>query len=98
MLIQHQLTFLRDKTNGNSHDYSTAKSNSKKIRKSTLLKMHLRARIVGPRNKHGVTYDFIQKLNTNPKEPEILGDGTQNKSYLHINDCIEAMQVVCKLE
>ena len=49
------------------------------------------ANIVGPRSKHGVIYDFIQKLKANPKELEILGDGTQNKSYLHINDCIQAM-------
>ena len=49
------------------------------------------ANIVGPRSKHGVIYDFIQKLKANHKELEILGDGTQNKSYLHINDCIEAM-------
>jgi UDP-glucose 4-epimerase len=49
------------------------------------------ANIVGPRSKHGVIYDFIQKLKANPKELEILGDGTQNKSYLHINDCVEAM-------
>jgi UDP-glucose 4-epimerase len=49
------------------------------------------ANIVGPRNKHGVIHDFMQKLKTNPKELEILGDGTQNKSYLYISDCIEAM-------
>ena len=49
------------------------------------------ANIVGPRSKHGVIYDFIQKLEANPKELEILGDGTQNKSYLHINDCIQAI-------
>lgn len=49
------------------------------------------ANIVGPRNKHGVIYDFIQKLKKNPKELEILGDGTQTKSYLHVSDCIEAM-------
>ncbi len=49
------------------------------------------ANIVGPRSPHGVVYDFIQKLNVNPKGLEILGDGTQNKSYLYINDCIEAM-------
>ena len=49
------------------------------------------ANIVGPRSKHGVIYDFIQKLDKNPKELEILGDGTQNRSYLHVNDCVEAM-------
>jgi len=49
------------------------------------------ANIVGPRSQHGVIRDFIQKLKKNPNELEILGDGTQTKSYLHIGDCIEAM-------
>jgi len=49
------------------------------------------ANIVGPRSQHGVIYDFIQKLQKDPNELEILGDGTQNKSYLYITDCIEAM-------
>lgn len=49
------------------------------------------ANIVGPRSEHGVIYDFVQKLRKKPNELEILGDGTQNKSYLHIRDCIEAM-------
>ena len=40
------------------------------------------ANIVGPRSKHGVIYDFLQKLQRNPSELEILGDGTQRKSYL----------------
>ena len=49
------------------------------------------ANIVGPRSTHGVIYDFIQKLKKNPKELEILGDGTQTKSYLYIDDCIDAI-------
>ena len=49
------------------------------------------ANIVGPRSRHGVIYDFIRKLKTNPGELEILGDGTQAKSYLHVDDCVEAM-------
>jgi len=49
------------------------------------------ANIVGPRNEHGVIHDFTQKLKKNPRELEILGDGTQAKSYLHISDCIEAI-------
>jgi UDP-glucose 4-epimerase len=49
------------------------------------------ANIVGPRSKHGVIYDFIQKLKKNPRELEVLGDGTQAKSYLHVSDCVEAM-------
>jgi UDP-glucose 4-epimerase len=46
---------------------------------------------VGPRNKHGVVYDFVQKLKKNRTELEILGDGTQKKSYLYVSDCMEAM-------
>jgi len=49
------------------------------------------ANIVGSRSRHGVTYDFVWKLRRNPKELEILGDGTQTKSYLHIEDCVKAM-------
>lgn len=49
------------------------------------------ANIVGAENRHGVIHDFIQKLSKNPKELEILGDGTQSKSYLFASDCIEAM-------
>jgi UDP-glucose 4-epimerase len=49
------------------------------------------ANVVDPKSTHGVIHDFIQKLKRNPKELEILGDGTQTKSYLYISDCIEAM-------
>jgi UDP-glucose 4-epimerase len=49
------------------------------------------ANIVGSRSRHGVIWDFIQKLTKNPKELEILGDGTQTKSYLYVSDCVEAM-------
>lgn len=49
------------------------------------------ANIVGPRSRHGVIYDFIEKLRKTPEELEILGDGTQTKSYLYISDCIDAI-------
>lgn len=49
------------------------------------------ANIVGPRLTHGVIYDFINKLRENPRRLEILGDGTQKKSYVWIEDCIEAI-------
>ena len=49
------------------------------------------ANIVGSRSRHGVIHDFIQKLRKNPNELEILGDGTQTKSYLYISDCVEAI-------
>ena len=48
------------------------------------------ANIMGPRSNRGVVYDFVQKLQANPKQLEILGDGTQTKSYLHVYDCIRA--------
>jgi UDP-glucose 4-epimerase len=49
------------------------------------------ANVVGPRARHGVIWDFIQKLRKNTQELEILGDGTQSKSYLHVRDCVEGM-------
>lgn len=52
------------------------------------------ANIVGDRATHGVIYDFIEKLKMNPDELEILGDGSQEKTYLHVSDCIEGMLYV----
>ncbi len=49
------------------------------------------ANIVGPRQSHGVVVDFVRKLRRNPRELEILGDGTQRKSYLHVRDLIRAV-------
>lgn len=48
------------------------------------------ANIIGPRLRHGVIYDFIMKLKRNPNVLEVLGDGTQRKSYLYIKDAIDA--------
>ena len=48
------------------------------------------ANIVGPRSSHGIVYDFIRKLQSNPRVLEVLGDGRQSKSYLYIDDCINA--------
>jgi UDP-glucose 4-epimerase len=49
------------------------------------------ANIIGPTNNHGVIYDFITKLTSHPDYLDILGNGQQNKSYLHIDDCISAL-------
>ena len=49
------------------------------------------ANVIGPRSNHGVIYDFINKLKANPRELEILGDGSQSKSYLYVDDCITGM-------
>ncbi len=48
------------------------------------------ANIVGPRATHGVIIDFIDKLGADPNKLKILGDGTQKKSYLHVEDCVGA--------
>jgi len=48
------------------------------------------ANIYGERSKHGVMYDFYNKLKKNPKRLEILGNGKQEKSYLHVFDCVSA--------
>jgi len=49
------------------------------------------ANVVGARASHGVIFDFINKLKQNPEELEILGDGTQEKPYLYIDDCIDGI-------
>jgi UDP-glucose 4-epimerase len=46
--------------------------------------------IFGPPSNHGVMYDFYWKLKKNPKELLILGDGKQIKSYLFVDDCVDA--------
>jgi len=52
------------------------------------------ANVVGFRAKHGVIVDFIRKLRQNPEELEILGDGKQKKSYLHVKDLVNAFFAV----
>jgi len=48
------------------------------------------ANVIGPRLRHGVVWDFINKLLENPTKLEILGDGKQVRSYVHIDDAVEA--------
>lgn len=48
------------------------------------------ANVVGSRARHGVLYDFIMKLRKDPLWLEVLGEGTQTKSYLHVDDCVDA--------
>jgi UDP-glucose 4-epimerase len=47
--------------------------------------------VVGGRATHGAIYDFIKKLRANPRELEVLGDGKQEKPYLHVNELVDAM-------
>ena len=54
------------------------------------------ANVVGPRLRHGVVWDFINKLRKNPHELEILGDGKQVRSYIYIDDAVEATLLAWK--
>lgn len=47
--------------------------------------------VIGPNLTHGVIFDFVRKLQNNPNELEILGDGTQCKPYLYVLDLVEAI-------
>ncbi|HEV8360065.1 MAG TPA: NAD-dependent epimerase/dehydratase family protein [Candidatus Thermoplasmatota archaeon] len=49
------------------------------------------ANITGPRATHGVAVDFVAKLRRDPTRLEILGDGTQRKSYCHVEDTVEGL-------
>lgn len=47
--------------------------------------------VVGPRQTHGVGFDFIRRLRGEPNQLRILGDGSQSKSYIYVEDVIEAV-------
>ncbi|HEY8995361.1 MAG TPA: NAD-dependent epimerase/dehydratase family protein [Lacunisphaera sp.] len=49
------------------------------------------ANVVGPRQTHGVGYDFVRRLQKDPTQLRILGDGTQSKSYIHVEDIMDAV-------
>jgi len=49
------------------------------------------ANIVGPRQTHGVGYDFLRRLRDDPTRLRVLGDGFQTKSYVHIYDVLDAV-------
>jgi len=62
-------------------------------KKAVILRL---ANIVGARSRHGVIRDFIRKFRKNSKQLEILGNGHQKKSYLYIDDCIDALLRACE--
>ena len=47
--------------------------------------------ILGERYTHGHVFDFYQKLKADPSRLPVLGNGKQRKSYLHVQDCIDAI-------
>ncbi len=47
--------------------------------------------ILGERYTHGHVFDFYRQLRDHPGRLDVLGDGKQRKSYLYVQDCIDAM-------
>ena len=47
--------------------------------------------VIGPMQTHGVGYDFLHQLSHNPGYLHVLGDGNQSKTYVHVEDVIDAM-------
>jgi UDP-glucose 4-epimerase len=54
------------------------------------------ANIIGERGTHGVIFDFIHKLKADPSRLEVLGNGLQEKSYMEVGDCVDAILHVIK--
>jgi UDP-glucose 4-epimerase len=52
--------------------------------------------VVGPRQTHGVGFDFLRQLLKNPRKLHILGDGTQSKSYIHVREVVEAVLLAAR--
>ena len=47
--------------------------------------------ILGERYTHGHVFDFYQQLAEHPDRLRVLGNGRQRKSYLYVQDCVDAM-------
>jgi UDP-glucose 4-epimerase len=54
--------------------------------------------ILGERYTHGHVFDFYQQLLVDPSRLRVLGDGTQRKSYLYVQDCLSALLQVINAE
>ena len=54
--------------------------------------------VVGPRQTHGVGFDFVRRLLDDPTRLRILGDGSQSKSYIHVQDVVSAVLTAHALE
>jgi len=54
------------------------------------------ANVIGPRLRHGVVWDFVNKLKKDPKKLLMLGNGKQIRSYIYVDDAVEATILVWK--
>ncbi len=52
--------------------------------------------VIGPRATHGILFDLLRKLEKQPKDLEVLGDGTQQKPYLHVAELVDAMLFIAE--
>ena len=52
------------------------------------------ANVVGPFQTHGVSIDFVNRLRDNSAKLDVLGDGFQSKSYVHVEDVVDAILMV----
>ena len=53
-------------------------------------------RILGPRSRNGSVWELVNKLHANTNVLEVLGNGEQRRSFLHVQDCIEGMLTAMK--
>ena len=53
--------------------------------------------MIGTPATHGVILDFIHKLQKTPNHLDVLGNGSQRKGYLHVEELIDAMLAIRKL-
>jgi UDP-glucose 4-epimerase len=53
--------------------------------------------VVGPRQTHGVGFDFLRRLLLDAEQLDILGDGSQSKSYIHVTDVVRAVLMAAEL-
>lgn len=47
--------------------------------------------VLGPRYTHGHVIDFVKQLNRHPEKLTVLGNGFQEKSYMHVSDCVRGI-------
>lgn len=51
--------------------------------------------VVGPRPTHGVIFNFSKRLVKDPSRLDVLGDGKQEKAYLHVSELVPALRFIC---
>jgi UDP-glucose 4-epimerase len=56
------------------------------------------ANVVGKNEHRGVIFDFVKKLERNPNELEILGDGNQKKSFFDVSDCVSGLVDIPRMD